>query len=810
MSMAQSSSSALDRHVPGLDGLRGVDVAVVVLFHGEVAAAGGFLGVSQFFTLSGFLVMSILLRATAGETGLDLMSFWRRRYRRLMPASLLTLAAVVVFGFTLATEQQVDDLRRAIPAALGQVVNWLFILDDTSYVELFQSPSPIQHFWSLAIEEQFYVVVPLIVLAAMARKPRLGVMTGTFGILTVASTVWMFVLFEQGAAVDRLYYGTDTRAAEMLIGCTLALLLYRHRPDLGDRGKAALGGAAALSTVAITWAFFNASVPDATLYRGGLFAFGVLTCVVIYSLVEGVGPLHHVLSLRPLTALGRISYGVYLFHWPLMLVLTEDRVGLDGWALFAVQATAATALAMISARVLEGPIRYGRAQPGDWRMPVALVASIGVIAVASVALVARDVDTDLAGLGEGPGDAPIAIDDGPLDVLVIADDAGRSLMDDFETLAGVNVVEVLAFACGAESAEFACDEWAQWRRAIEAHDPDAVVVHVTDWPREDLEERVGEADLAMQRAWTGATMKSGIDVLTAQGARVLWARSPMDMAFALGQDRNPFLLGMLDATAARSIVTRLGTVGDPAGLEEILANTPRSTDGTLPRILVVGDSVSRTTGYGLEQWATSSGMATVWSAGLEGCGVLETGFIIDASGREVSTPEACADLPSVWTEQIDDFRPDLVLVMSNLFDFRERRLEDWEIALEPGDPVFDDALVDAYVDTVDVLTAQGATVVWGESMCAEDIFGVVTEPDGGSAVDIERIVHINESILPRLVDARPAVELLPFAELVCPGGEPITEVDGVGVLRPDGIHFGPDGSRWLADRLGPLLMDYTR
>src|SRR5262245_38376813 len=198
------ASRALDRHHPGLDGIRAMAVAVVLAYHGQMPwVRGAFLGISQFFTLSGFLITSILLRTVRERGGIDLRRFWSRRYRRLMPAAYLTLAGVVVFGATVATEQQLDGLAGGVAAAAGQVANWYFVFTHQSYVALFSAPSPVQHFWSLAIEEQFYLLLPLmlVLIYRYLRSNRMA--TAILASGAVASTALMIALFRTGASLDR-------------------------------------------------------------------------------------------------------------------------------------------------------------------------------------------------------------------------------------------------------------------------------------------------------------------------------------------------------------------------------------------------------------------------------------------------------------------------------------------------------------------------------------------------------------------------------------------------------------------------------
>ena len=220
--------------VPALDGLRGLAVAAVLLFHSQFSwARGGFLGVSAFFTLSGFLITSLLLAQRLGPERGQLRTFWIRRARRLLPAALVTLFGVTVYAATVATTDQLRVLRGDVFAALGYVANWRFYLSGQSYADLFRAPSPVLHFWSLAIEEQFYVVFPLVVAATLwltRRRSELRRRQALGALLVVgigASVLASRVLYARDGST-RVYYGTDTRAAELLVGALLAVV--RRRP----------------------------------------------------------------------------------------------------------------------------------------------------------------------------------------------------------------------------------------------------------------------------------------------------------------------------------------------------------------------------------------------------------------------------------------------------------------------------------------------------------------------------------------------------------------------------------------------------
>ena len=208
---------------PALDGLRGAAVAAVLLFHGG-HLTGGYLGVDAFFVLSGYLITSLLVEELATTGTVSLLGFWGRRLRRLLPALLLVLLAVAAYAAVVAPADQLAAIRGDALATLGYVANWRQVFTGNDYFALFASPSPLQHTWSLAIEEQFYLVWPLVMLALNRRRSARAVARRTLAlslVLAAASFVTMLALADP-ADNTRVYYGTDTRAASILIGAALA------------------------------------------------------------------------------------------------------------------------------------------------------------------------------------------------------------------------------------------------------------------------------------------------------------------------------------------------------------------------------------------------------------------------------------------------------------------------------------------------------------------------------------------------------------------------------------------------------------
>ncbi len=374
------------RYDPALDGIRALGVGLVLLFHGGVSwATGGFLGVSVFFTLSGFLITSLLLAEHGSTGGVRLGHFWLRRLRRLMPAALACLVLILVLTATVLHTAK-GTLRGDVLSALADVANWRFYFSGQSYANLFAVPSPVQHYWSLAIEEQFYLVFPLLVWLVLVKlRWSRGALAAVLGALlagAVASTVAIGT-----SDPDLVYYATFTRAGEILTGCLLAMALTRWgRPDAAERPVwwATVGGPLALAGIVVI--MVRTTQSDEWLYRGGLAAFSVLSALLIAT-ARRPGPLRVVLSFKPFVALGLISYGVYLYHWPLFLWLTPDRTSLDGAPLLALRFGATLAVSWVSYRFLEEPIRRGRALTG-WRGALVPPIAIACILGAAVPLAA--------------------------------------------------------------------------------------------------------------------------------------------------------------------------------------------------------------------------------------------------------------------------------------------------------------------------------------------------------------------------------------------------------------------------------------
>jgi peptidoglycan/LPS O-acetylase OafA/YrhL len=387
---ADGSSDQRLTYVPALDGIRAVSIIGVMFNHsGLSVGAGGFIGVSVFFVLSGFLITSLLVKEWARSGTVSLKRFWARRARRLLPALLVLLVAVALYAWLLAPPDTRGSLRIDAIASLFYFGNWHQIIAGQSYFAQAAVESPLLHTWSLAIEEQFYLIWPLIVLGMLKWWRRRGPLLVLAVVGALASAAEMFFLYHPGVDPSRLYYGTDTRAQDLLVGAVVAIVLSTRRPATSRQSRyrySALTLVAALA-FGVVWSRLNES--SAFPYRGGFLLADVLAALVILGVVQAPRELvARVLSWRPLTYLGQISYGLYLWHLPVFLVLNQARVGLTGWPLFGVRSAVSFAFAVGSAKLVEIPIRRGALR--SWRAwlatPLAVGATAGVLLLATTAV----------------------------------------------------------------------------------------------------------------------------------------------------------------------------------------------------------------------------------------------------------------------------------------------------------------------------------------------------------------------------------------------------------------------------------------
>jgi len=329
----------------------------VLAFHDD-RLPGGYLGVDLFFVLSGFLITSLLLAEWKAEQRISLAAFWIRRARRLFPALLALLPAVALYALLLAESTELGRIRADGVATLAYVANWRAIFSGADYWTLFAAPSPLEHTWSLAIEEQFYVLWPLLVTGLLAwRRGSVRWLLFTCLALAGVSVALMAALFAPDN-VSRVYMGTDTRGASILLGAALAAF-FALRPKLQSlraiRSLDVLGG---LAFLFLGWAWLTVDGQSPWLYHGGFLLTELAVLVLIACAVHGERSLvARLLSLRPLALAGLVSYGLYLWHWPLFVVFSERRLGLGAGALTLLRVGATLVVTLLSYHYLELPIR---------------------------------------------------------------------------------------------------------------------------------------------------------------------------------------------------------------------------------------------------------------------------------------------------------------------------------------------------------------------------------------------------------------------------------------------------------------------
>lgn len=348
------SSRPTIAYQPALDGVRALAVAAVLLFHGGVPGFdGGYLGVSVFFTLSGYLITSLLVHEHHVADRIDLATFYSRRLRRLLPASALCLLGVVVLAAATDLFDGVASLRSHVLGSLFQVVNWVFLAGEGSYQELLAqtsgSVSPLEHFWSLAIEEQFYWVWPPLMALVLGRLAQRRSRVAAIGALTVLGLL-AAPFIAQTWGPDAAYWATPARIGEILVGAFIAVALYGRTVD----AKWGVLAPAALMVLAATVVLFPSSSGPA--YEGALSLIALVSGALLVGL-QVDGPVRDWLAAGPLVWLGRISYGVYLFHWPVYVVLDAERTGTSGPLLLAIRLAVTMAVSVVSYRLLELPIR---------------------------------------------------------------------------------------------------------------------------------------------------------------------------------------------------------------------------------------------------------------------------------------------------------------------------------------------------------------------------------------------------------------------------------------------------------------------
>lgn len=490
-----SSSPPSPTRVPALDGLRAIAMLLVLGYHlgGSTKFAGGWVSMDVFFALSGFLITSLLVGEHHRTGTIGLRRFYVRRFRRLGPALVVILSAVMVWAWVRGGVETFSTLRREALATLLYVANWNLIVTDRSYFASFQE-SPLLHTWSLAVEEQFYVVWPLLfVVLARVTRMRPARLLAALAVLLAASATWMAFVSRDGGDPSRAYFGSDTRAQALIAGCMLAVAVgpggVRRRP--GPAAATAIGLAALAG-----WAALVLTLDENARWvytRGGFVVISAVAVALVYACtVVTTGPVAAVLGNRWLCRFGVRTYSFYLWHWPVIVFLAPPHVNLSPFWLDLLRVAVTLALTEITFRLVEHPIHTGRLRipRPQVAVPSAILATFAIVVVTTTGNSAATSSADTSGILIGDAEAGAAepADNGLPDVLLLGDSSAWVIGGNVPADLPFRVSTVFHAQCDVigdviytgdqpfESSDSCADRAADWAAGLASADPDVVIV----------------------------------------------------------------------------------------------------------------------------------------------------------------------------------------------------------------------------------------------------------------------------------------------------------------------------------------------
>ncbi len=347
------------RYMPGLDGVRAVAVIAIIIYHlNPQWLSGGFLGVDTFFVISGYLITSLLLTEYHNTGKIELMSFWLRRVKRLIPAVLFLVMGVIVLSL-IFMPTEIQKVRADSIAAIFYVSNWWYIMQNVDYFEQF-AVQPLKHLWSLAIEEQFYLVFPIVLLSLLSFIRRLKSIRIIFLILLVISMIAMMVLYVPNENVARVYFGTDTRIQTLLMGVLLALVWppFQLKAKVNRQMRTMIDTAGVVGLAILFICFKFVSETNSILYYGGFFLISTVTLLVIASCVHPSGYFAKFLGNKVFTFIGSRSYSLYLWHYPIIVLIHHQFVqGQIPPLVYVVEILLMVLMAEFSYKFIEQPFR---------------------------------------------------------------------------------------------------------------------------------------------------------------------------------------------------------------------------------------------------------------------------------------------------------------------------------------------------------------------------------------------------------------------------------------------------------------------
>ena len=561
----------LPSHVPGLDGVRALAIVAVLAFHGGlVRAGGGFLGVDVFFVLSGFLITSLLLDEQRRTSTLRLGAFWARRARRLLPGLAIMVVAVLAWVHFIVTPGTFSHLRADALASLAYVANWHLVFVHDNYFAAAGQSSPFVPTWSLAIEEQFYLLWP-IVLFLLGRFTRsLKPVLAVAALGAVASAAWMAVRYAEGASIARLYYGTDTHAQGILIGAALATawtMAAQRRGGFtpGASARRAAPTVAGLALVVLLVEVVVVNPNSSAVFTGSILLASLATAALLWAILSAPEALStRVLEWRPVVFLGLISYELYLVHVPIFMVLNHGATGLSGLALFTVRVAVAVGLAAVLAFVIDRPARLGRI----FRAPLAYLTAPAAVAAT---FAATFVLTSWPNAGPFPTADLAQPKPGAPTVLVVGDSVAQTLGFGLLMHTGKDNLHIVIGAldgCGVMAVDHwiiqgqvsvppkACQrgvpaarKWpSSWRHLVATTHPAATIILAGRWEiaNASIDGATTSIEHPRYRAALRATLTRAVSIAGAGGSQVLLATMPC-LAVQEQPNGNPWP----ESTAAR-------------------------------------------------------------------------------------------------------------------------------------------------------------------------------------------------------------------------------------------------------------------
>jgi peptidoglycan/LPS O-acetylase OafA/YrhL len=835
-----------------------------MLYHGLVPwVPGGFLGVDIFFVLSGFLITSLLLVEWKRWRRVDLVTFWIHRARRLLPALLVMVVVTSVLAWRLEPAEKLTTIRGDALATLLYVANWRFILKDQSYFEQYGDPSPFRHMWSLGIEEQYYLLFPLLLIGLLTLIVRRARWLWLFFALgAVGSALLMAALFDPIGDPSRIYYGTDTRAQELLVGAAAAALVQLPPGRLRDlqAPRWLLEGAGALSLVALLAALTTAHDTDPWLYRGGFLLISVAAATLITTVTRPQPTVvARLLGVRPLVGIGLISYGLYLWHWPVDIFISPYRTGLDGPPLLLIRCVVALACALASYWLVERPIRRGalrRFGPIGGRTVAWLsVPLTAVVVLASTATAVAPPTTrwQLPPMDPGSELAHVNIV-GDSVAATVAAGVPRDLQATYrftdQSVLGCGLGPKHLFVAGREGPPVEeCDHTTEAIAERSTRDPaQATLLFYGAWETADhlvagKRLRVGSPEYA---AYLGEQLTDVIRAVAPNDQPVLLANVPCYHDNATtgalasiadvrnSEKRQAAVNSVFGAVAAahrnvsildlRSFVCSGADGGvnqsvrydgvhftsdgaaqlwawlKPQLAEKVGAASPPPADpqeGGV-RTMLLGDSVP----YGLLADFPRDGSATLipLDGTKLGCGLLPEATFID--GRVSSDqPEQCAQHSRELPQRIESAAPQVGVVFVGIGEQFDRLVGG--SVLEFGTDAYREWLTEQLAAKTALFTTRDLPALIVNVPCHRVVdLGIAPQPPVIN--DDERISWVN-SVVSDFVADHPEVQLVDLHGKLCADGyqEVVEGTD----LRYDGMHFTPEGAAYVWEWLAPQITE---